>query len=426
MATFDDLPYETVRQIVCLLATPDLPSTALVSYRLHEITQPLLYNSLTLDWVHESICSRGHHSLQLILRTLLAPGQRSKTLGSHVRSLCVEWDNLELENIAIEPAITPPLPAGENAYSESQGAQLVLLLDRLPRLTILQFFPGKRHVPIHDPCAYYAPTITRFLDNDVQLGALPHGLRSLREFYYIFNGFTAKISSLTMNMLLKLPNIHNIEVPDISKTQLVLPIANHRPVPNTLTHLRFSHANLSVTMLSSILQDTIALTHFWYTSIHVSNLEIAAFMDALQVLRGSLQWLHLDLPSVRPNHSVPVNAEVVNRIKPNTSGSFRQWPVLRTLTCSFLPLLGEAWSGGTQRLKDVLPPGIRDLKIQRDMYWRVSEVVDQVVELLRCKQEAVPVLERIGVDLTFDENDAMIIRECEKAGVTFMDSKTRW
>lgn len=63
-------------------------------------------------------------------------------------------------------------------------------------------------------------------------------------------------------------------------------------------------------------------------------------------------------------------------------------------------LLGRGLRADTPSLADVLPAGLRELEILRDRYWTVAEEVDQVVELLARKEAMVPVLEKLGMQMT--------------------------
>lgn len=145
-------------------------------------------------------------------------------------------------------------------------------------------------------------------------------------------------------------------------------------------------------------------------------------MAALVPLQPSLQYLHLDFGNIdldTGDEPVLVYDE----------GSLREWPVLRTLSCSLMPLLGKGQLHGSPRLVSVLPPSLRELEILEDSYWHAPEKAEQVVEMLAEKQWAVPYLEKIAVVMesgnTQSVRDKMVVA-CEAAGVRFVEDSFCW
>lgn len=82
-------------------------------------------------------------------------------------------------------------------------------------------------------------------------------------------------------------------------------------------------------------------------------------------------------------------------ISSRTIGSWHDWPVLRTVYCGLVTLLGRP-SEVNLRLVDVLPLGIKEFKIERVAredfspenveQWTVTDMSDQVVELVESRQ----------------------------------------
>ncbi|KAL0636970.1 hypothetical protein Q9L58_004073 [Maublancomyces gigas] len=208
MAVLDDLAYETLVELLSLLSCTDLASTSRVSRRVHDVSEPLLYKAPELDKIRENPSAAGptRPSLEILLRTLLTPGR--ERLGSHVRSLRLKLDNNTPDpaceypdgTIAFLTSKAPKL--GINNLPRSQGAQLMLLLDLLPRLHDLHITP-----PNSRDC------FTRFLNPIVAMETLPRGLQSLRDIHYERTVNSSVVQSKRLLLLFKLPSIRSIDVP---------------------------------------------------------------------------------------------------------------------------------------------------------------------------------------------------------------------
>lgn len=122
-------------------------------------------------------------------------------------------------------------------------------------------------------------------------------------------------------------------------------------------------------------------------------LELPGFMRSLSLLRLTLQYLHLDFSEV----TLPIEAEEHEFFLPYEEGSLREWPVLRTMICSLMPLLGKQVLHNSVRLTNLLPPGLRELEILQDWKWEVCDAVEHVVEMLAQKSYASPRLEKVAV-----------------------------
>lgn len=412
MSVLNDLPYETLVELLSRLSSADLASTIRVSRRFHDVSQPLLYKAPCLARIPIGAGS----SLGTFLRTLLAPG--CEALGSYVRSLSLELDdtapvteypadsNVRISAIASKLSITNPL--------ETQGPHLMILLDLLPRLHSL----------------YISPPNVRFFE---AAAALPRGLRSLREIHYVRTDTIDFVKANRILMPMALPSIRSIVVPSIIGYNLPRQRMEAAVATSPITHLRISHAkirsglhyahgDLYAPSLHYILRVPIALTHFSYSAVSDANLILSDFMTTLSLLRPSLQYLHLDFCGLA---GVP-SAE---HLQPYTAGSLREWPVLRTLSCALMPLLGNRPGDCSSRLMDVLPPGLRELEILRDCRWEVAEAVEHIVEMLAQKTWAVPCLEKVAVVMPCGKSQEAIDEltdACEAVGVSFVKESFCW
>lgn len=346
-------------------------------------------------------------SLGIFLRTLLTPGREE--LASHVRTL-----RFEFEIVTDEPrevywsGSRSHLPISYPLLSH--GRQLMQLLHLLPRLQVLHFSPPS-----------YRPTFRHLLESAAHTETLPCGLQSLREVHCPSTDDCDGVSFRTLLVFLQLPQICRIEVTSINRFSYSESPVEGSVSSSTATHLRFSRAGLPDWLLSQVLLVPIALTHFWYSAIPTSGFQMSSFMATLGTLRPSLQYLHLDFgDTTLTSDELPL---LYN------DGSLREWPVLRTLSCSLLPLLGGGRWDGSPRLMNVLPPGLRELEILQDIYWSVAEKTDQIVEMLAEKRWAVPGLAKLAVvvesGLTYGALDDLVVA-CEAAGVSFVKDSFPW
>lgn len=428
MAVLTSLPYETLVEILSLLPCPDLASTARVSTRFHLLSQPLLYTVPYLKMSPEIPKTRATgSSLVIFLRTLLTPGREG--LASHVRSLRFEWDGITLDPIVEywSGTTTPLIKPDEESWSypitptkshltggdplQPQGRQLMLLLDLLPRLEVLHFSPPS-----------YRPSFSRFLESAAVEETLPCGLKSVREIFCPATDDCNGVRCRTLLVFLQLPQIRRIDVTTINRFRSPECQMENAASSSTVTHLRFSCAGLPDWLLSTVLLVPLALTHFSYTIIPSSGFQLSEFLASLVPLRPSLQYLHLDFSAMGSRTSGDLRLV-------SDEGSLREWPVLRTLSCSLIPLLGGGRRDGSLRLVNMLPLGIVELEILPDGFWSVEEQVEQVVEMLAEKRWVVPCLERLAVlveeGMTQGVLDSLVVA-CQAAGVSFVQDSFRW
>lgn len=404
MAVLTDLPCETLVELLSLLPCADLASTIRVSHLFHNVSQELLYKAPCLAKTPKTL-PRVPGTLGIFLRTLLTPGREA--LGSYVCSLRLELDDAEpvfqyLDNTAAHiTAMASRL--GITNPTSTQGPQLMIVLDLLPHLHTL----------------YISPPNVRFFES---AQTLPRGLRSLREIHYIPTSTSNFVKPKRILHPLRLPSIRRIEVPSISRYNMPLDALDAAVGTSPITHLRFSHAEVSPSVLRYVLPVPIALTHFSYSAASNCSFNLPHFMRALLPLRLSLLHLHLDFCGI----SITTSGASADTFRlPYPEGSLREWPVLRTLRCSLVPLLGRTKFAASPRLMDVLPPSLRELEVLQDWKWGVGSVVEQVVEMLAQKMWAVPRLEKVAVCMEWGKTQRAVDQltgACEAAGVSFVET----
>lgn len=413
MAALTSLASETLVEILSLLSCPDLASTARVSNRFQLLSQPLLYTAPCLRRSPEMPNTRATGtSLEIFLRALLTPGR--ETLASHVRTL-----HFEFENISVEPGeeywsgYTTPTElhaiTSDTPQPQPQGRQLMILLDLLPRLQILHFSPPN-----------YRPSFSRLLESAADDMTLPCGLNSLREVHCPPTDDSDGVRWHTLRVFLQLPQIRRIEVTCINRFRSSEISRGREASSSTVTHLRFSHSDIPDWLLSNVLLIPIALTHFSYSIVPSRGFLLSEFIATLGPLRPSLQSLHLDFG----NMVLPREPQL-----PQNDSSLREWPVLRTISCPLIPLLGGGPRDRSPRLMNVLPPSLRELEILWDSCWSFSDAVDQIVEMLAEKRWAVPYLERLAVVAESGMAEGVLdnlVVACEAAGVSFVKDSFCW
>lgn len=407
MAALTTLPFETLVEILSNLSCLDLCSMTRVSRRFQLISEQLLYKSPCLRRTNGPRSTGS--SLGILLRTVLTPGR--ETLASHVRCLHLMSSEVgadhssHFSNDTITRIALIASKFGIHGPLKSKAAQLMVLLDLLPRLQVLQL------TPLRILCSF-----TWILDSNIATDTLPSGLQSLCEFRSYPAQLSHVVSPQTLVSYMKLPNIRRITVSSLNRYQDSA-ILDSAVATSGVTHLRFPSASMPVSVLSPVLLVPIALTHFSYSGIADRNFTLPSFMAALAPLRVSLQSLHLHFSKVEEFQL------------PYPEGSLRDWPMLQTLSCPLLPLLGKGKLNGSPRLMDVLPVSLREFEVLQDSYWRVAEAVEQIVEMLEQKELVVPRLAGLAVVLGRYGSDQRVNRlevACKTAGVSFVEESFCW
>lgn len=196
---------------------------------------------------------------------------------------------------------------------------------------------------------------------------------------------------------------------------------------SSVTDLRISYEGAIFWSFHTIFKIPQALERFSCTVDSGYGFYLPTFGNSLKLLRGSLQSLRLDFTQVAETNSSEVDND--DNAVASTLFSLRDWPVLRTVMTSLLPLLGIGLRPDSSRLVDVLPVGIRELEILSDDYWSFAEVVHEVLEMLGQKAVMVPRLEKLAV-LTAREMKPETMERlklaCEAAGVMLVQDTSSW
>lgn len=389
MVTLEDLPNETLIEIISHLRGNALVSVSCVSRRLNAVSQASIYRAPCLTITNMN----NRRSLRSFLRTLLLAPDR-EIRASYVRSLTLNWNNFGVkypshprpysEDIALIAAtasdfgIFHPLLALE-------GVQLLLILHLLPNLRLLDLGLPCVHDTFSDMMKAYF---------ELQSGGLPNGLKSLRRFRCDWNGDVG-VSPHTLRTVMMLPSIHAIDLPIVEGFSRPYPGAG----TSTVKTIRFSNADLTPAELTPILLATRALTHFsYYCSYTDHTFDFVAFGIAMQPLRNSLKYLRLDFGAVALPRWTNAEQEAAANEDPvvNNIGSLRDWPMLRTVRCSPRALL-DTPQHELPSLSEVLPLGIHELEILDDSYWSTTLVVLQVVDLLLRKELVATSLRKLAI-----------------------------
>lgn len=392
MTVLQDLPTELIREVFSLLSCVDLGPLCLVSRRFRSIAEPFLYKEVLL-----ARPDKDELAITFFLRAVLD----RPTLAGYVRFIDLNW--LCPEDSSLDPDSTPETANDINLFDTvakslglpespwSHGAQIVLLLHVLPNLQEFDFL-------LPDSCVI----LDEFIEGtvDIPIASLPAGLQSLRKFR---SDWTFDLPGLTPTMLhalLRLPSIREIDVHMESHmhrtedpVEALISSVECRGM-SSVTNLHLNNCKFKTSLLSGILQQPRALTHFSYHECNhrIAGFDITTFREALSHLRPTLQYLCLG----------SIQALEIRRGGNNndgeryTIGSLRDWPVLRTVKCLLTTLLGRP-AVATARLVDVVPAVIRELEITRiddslpAMYenargWMLADMTDEIVDLLQRKE----------------------------------------
>lgn len=402
MSVLEQLPLEISAEILSYLPCVDLAKTSRLSHHMHAVSQPLLYKAPTLT----SADGKTKSSLQILLEVLLSPG--GKTLAGYVRSLHVQWGSRCESSSDISLLTEAASRLGLQLPLTWEDAQLVLLLHLLPRLHALNLSPPDEG---DDRLIRLIHAQTPTLPGTTP----PPGLRHLRRFQCSPEKKNEGVSPSILLTLLTMPCMREIDVRVVDEDTIDLHEFEAAASKSAVTHLRLLGSDLYAQSLTCVLNVPAALTHFTF-SAH-GNFHMARFGEALQPLKHSLQFLHLEffgrwMYSIRPDDG--------------SIGSLRDWAALRTVQGSLMAFVGRYQSKDTPRLADVLPAGIRDFEILRDHYWSFTEAVGKMRELVVQKSALVPELQRLAADLggrgglrSLDS----LTGACEEAAVLLMDNR---
>ncbi|KAL0630965.1 hypothetical protein Q9L58_010184 [Maublancomyces gigas] len=304
---------------------------------------------------------------------------------------------------------------------ESQGGQVALLVHLLPNLLTLNVSVPPNYLHDDKPdiftsmlaeYAFLPPT------------SLPICLRYMRSFSFLAGG--DDVSPKALLTILKLPCIRKIYVHITAhmeeSTTVGATAAAFATGTSSVTDLQFGYGSVDTYSLARILSMPRMLTRFSYTDCDgmAGSFKCAVFRVALQPFRGTLQELVLRFRwAVDETHGGE-----------GTLGSFRDWPVLRSMRCSVTVLVGRARVRGVVQLREVLPLVVERVVVDVDGDWVDWKVVEQMVDLVEGGEfarlgEVVVPGKRVSVGRKVG---ARLQEACDGAGVvlSMYQSNGRW
>lgn len=381
MALVQNTPDELLVQIVSYLSRSDLALVSRVSRRINRITAPFLYQEISLGNCNESSIDLG-----LFIRTVLTPG--SEALAALVHTLHLAWSCEVMPLYHEDLALLLEAAArcwGFKGRQLTECGQAILLLHLLPNLHTLSVFPPPESDEFSDfinsLCSPLPPMPTQ-----------PLALQSLRVFDCAWDQFGWSAYGVTLLALLRLPHIESITIPAphgiyFSTHDALIAAAT----ASTITHLKFAFSRINPGELLKILKIPRALTHFSYFPRSVKiHYNFHALRTALVPLRNSLTTLVL--------HYWTSRTLIAHRGGASTTiGSLRDWPVLRTVRCSLLPLLGLGLPGESRDIARVLPVCLHELEILDDQFWTPDDALQVAVVMVTQKRAMLPRMCRLAV-----------------------------
>lgn len=367
MSVLENLPNEILAGIISCLCFRDLVQTSRVSRLLRAIAERFLYKDVRLD---------GPRPIGALLRTILS----HPAIAKHVLFLEISWEfNLAdgpdcwlgpHDTCGLEPATAETMRVGLQSELRWQGTQVVHLLHLLQNLRALLLFPPD--IP---------DVFDHFLERTELLPAesLPAGLKSVRDIELWWGTGDRGVTPESLMTIFKMPSVRGINIQIVEATDEVgshLASVSSAGI-SSVTNLSLNFGSISASSLGRVLQMPRALTNFSYLigceSLHPFN--APAFGLALRTVRATLQHLTLTFTD-------DMLLDFGDTKEHQTIGSLRDWPVLRSLRCPLMPLLGRAPHAAESRLVDVVPMAIREFATDFDSFWGISEMVNQVTEML--------------------------------------------
>lgn len=408
MDVFQSLPTEIVAKIFSYLSKADLVITSYLSHQLRATSLPLLCSAPTLSSWQGRGLDPPPTALEQFLRTILT--SPNEALATCVNSLTLRWRHGRSNDS--EPDYPHRFRNDTDILRLSSSpmalhrlvpnTQLLLLLSRLPRLQFLDISLGLV------TASSFNSFVAEFMDTLGTTPAPPSAFHSLREFQYTPQCVASGMNLNSLVVLLKLPSLDSLTV-SLHITDMKEPEYGVG-FTSSVTKLCLWNDGIATDELASILMIPRRLTDFSCQS--PTDLP---FADAMQPLQKSLEHLSL-LPHT-------------NYCKMPLLGSLRAWSELRSLRCALAHVLDSHAKPYPLHLVDVLPVGIRTLEIVDDPYdlddtydleyERLPLLSSEVVALLERKDELVPKMERLTLNMAPGEERSIILEACVAAGVSF-------
>lgn len=312
-----------------------------------------------------------------------------------------------------DPAIKLLTAASERGLGDDslspQGAQLVVLLRLLPRLTSLSLVIPNRGDGTYEE--HFEAALTRPL-------TVPIGLQNLCEFR--IGGLGNIVMYDALLALMALPSIRKITTAAVGGDV-------RTPIPDgtsTVTDLTIGSSYLSNEALEAILRVPKALTRLSYTTTGIFwYFPLYTFGRAFLPVQNTAQHLCIDLANLDPRH----HDHEMPQWRKDTIGCLRGWGALHTLEIPLLALLGR-FVDVKLRLGDVLPLGLRRLVVYDDWFCPAEAMVQRLVGLLECGEIAA--LRELKVVVKFKavpgEMEEALRIACEQAEVVFVMERCDW
>lgn len=375
---------------------------------MYALSTPLLYKSMTIKGSR----SPRHSSLQMVIRCLLSPS--GETLATYVRDLYVTWDRDDIDLRREVPLDILQVKAAADSRGLTRSiishvAQFLLLLHLLPRLHSLTIAPGV------GSAGALGEIIGSFDITDISNPSrAPACFRFLREFH----ASAIHLPTKALLVILHLPCIRTVDFHLINDNSIGIPTIAAAARTSSVTHLRLQSGNTPAAKLTQIFHIPSGLVSLSFRALWRSTLSpISSFDELLHPMHGTLQHLETFLGEVMRvlgTKRVPV----VLRL-----GLFYEWPALQSVSATMSALLGPAEERAGRRLVDVLPRGLRDLRIQRDRLTTVEQETEALVQLVQ-DETAVPGLRKLVVRHGRETEGwtSGLPDACEAAGVVLVDN----
>lgn len=377
-------------------------NTSYLSHRLRAVSQPLLYSALFL-YTDNVAVDTPPTALERLLRTLLTPG--GGALATFANSLTLRWghgrNSRATDREADYPhrfvedtALLSSMPSAAALRELVQNTQVLLLLSLLRRLRTF-----KISIDLIS-AASFESFVAELMTTLGTPPRSPSAFGSLRSIEYSPRHPSSGMNGDSLIVLLQLPLIDSLNI------ALNLTGRDLRSYPmggtSSVTKLHLWNNGIGASELATILQTPRQLTHFSCDAPCDTH-----FGQAMSRLQASLQQLTLT--------SSEHDGELCE------IGSLRAWAELQSLRCRLEHLLGDGTADHPLRLVDVLPRRIRTLEIvlHPSGVRRLWRVVSETVALLQRKEEVVPALREVRIDLDPGQKRADVLRACVAARVSF-------
>lgn len=297
-----------------------------------------------------------------------------------------------------------------------EAVQVVLLLHLLPNLRILestlpQFTNTER-----------SEFLDVFLEEQLSIPAnnLSGGFHSLREIRGSVGPDTCRVTLKMLLAMLRMPSMRKIKVRmaavETDPAEDIDHIFDANKRISSVTELDLDDCFMSATTLNKLLQVPRALTHLSFrdTGDFLGGSDSTLPCTAMSQVRETLQYLSLRIS----DRNIYDNREddVPEDERPHSIGSLHDWPQLRTVKTSLLPLILQPKS----RLGNALPAVIRELTLNGSQYWSCMQTVDEVIDVLNHKElYGVSDLSVINIKkwMVFGRRTYWLADACDAAGV---------